>query len=319
MKDKVLEQLKTQFRPEFLNRVDSFVVFRSLHGRGDPRDRRPAARAACASSSRRSRSTWRSRQEAKDHIIKLGYDVDYGARPLRRVIQNMVEDPLAEALLLGSLPGRPDRRRRRSADAGPDHRAARREDAGRGAPSAGGAAREPLRLPVLRPRPACAGRAAATPAAPGTPWSRPSGRDAPPRAEPRRAPRRSPRRPRRPCAALACDATSNALAGRASARSTASSAAASCPARWCCSAASRASASRRSCWRSPPARGASRGRPPGRASCTRRARSRPAQLHLRADRLGLRSGAAGEPHRRARRRPTSTRSSPPPRPTRPHC
>jgi ATP-dependent Clp protease ATP-binding subunit ClpC len=40
-------------------------------------------------------------QEAKDHIIKLGYDVDYGARPLRRVIQNMVEDPLAEALLIG--------------------------------------------------------------------------------------------------------------------------------------------------------------------------------------------------------------------------
>jgi ATP-dependent Clp protease ATP-binding subunit ClpC len=40
-------------------------------------------------------------QEAKDHIIKLGYDVDYGARPLRRVIQNMIEDPLAEALLLG--------------------------------------------------------------------------------------------------------------------------------------------------------------------------------------------------------------------------
>ena len=40
-------------------------------------------------------------QDAKDHIIKLGYDVAYGARPLRRVIQNMVEDVLAEHLLLG--------------------------------------------------------------------------------------------------------------------------------------------------------------------------------------------------------------------------
>ena len=39
-------------------------------------------------------------QEAKDHIIKIGYDVAYGARPLRRVIQNMVEDVLAEQLLL---------------------------------------------------------------------------------------------------------------------------------------------------------------------------------------------------------------------------
>jgi ATP-dependent Clp protease ATP-binding subunit ClpC len=40
-------------------------------------------------------------QAAKDHIIKIGYDVAYGARPLRRVIQNMVEDVLAEQLLLG--------------------------------------------------------------------------------------------------------------------------------------------------------------------------------------------------------------------------
>jgi ATP-dependent Clp protease ATP-binding subunit ClpC len=40
-------------------------------------------------------------REAKEHIIKLGYDVAYGARPLRRVIQNMIEDVLAEHLLLG--------------------------------------------------------------------------------------------------------------------------------------------------------------------------------------------------------------------------
>jgi ATP-dependent Clp protease ATP-binding subunit ClpC len=40
-------------------------------------------------------------EAAKEHIIKLGYDVAYGARPLRRVIQNMIEDVLAEQLLLG--------------------------------------------------------------------------------------------------------------------------------------------------------------------------------------------------------------------------
>jgi ATP-dependent Clp protease ATP-binding subunit ClpA len=39
-------------------------------------------------------------QEAKDHLIKLGFDPAYGARPLRRVIQNMIEDVLAEHLLL---------------------------------------------------------------------------------------------------------------------------------------------------------------------------------------------------------------------------
>jgi ATP-dependent Clp protease ATP-binding subunit ClpA len=55
---------------------------------------------------------------AKDHIIKLGYDVDYGARPLRRVIQNMVEDPLAEALLLGKFEAGMTVRLDKSDDAG---------------------------------------------------------------------------------------------------------------------------------------------------------------------------------------------------------
>jgi ATP-dependent Clp protease ATP-binding subunit ClpC len=41
------------------------------------------------------------RPAAKEHLIKMGYDVAYGARPLRRVIQNMIEDVLAEHLLLG--------------------------------------------------------------------------------------------------------------------------------------------------------------------------------------------------------------------------
>ncbi len=40
-------------------------------------------------------------QPAKEHLIKLGYDQAYGARPLRRTIQNLIEDPLAEHLLLG--------------------------------------------------------------------------------------------------------------------------------------------------------------------------------------------------------------------------
>jgi len=100
MKEKVLDQLKTQFRPEFLNRVDSVVVFRSL----SVEEIRKIVDLLLA----RVRDQLRAQQmglevtaEAKDHIIKLGYDIDYGARPLRRVIQNMIEDPLAEALLMG--------------------------------------------------------------------------------------------------------------------------------------------------------------------------------------------------------------------------
>jgi len=100
MKEKVLDQLKSQFRPEFLNRVDSLVVFRSLTVEeiGEIVDLMLA----------RVREQLRSQdmnlevtEAAKEHVIRLGYDADYGARPLRRVIQNMIEDPLAEALLLG--------------------------------------------------------------------------------------------------------------------------------------------------------------------------------------------------------------------------
>jgi len=57
-------------------------------------------------------------KEAKDHVIKLGYDVDYGARPLRRVIQSMIEDPLAEALLVGSFKAGDTVRIDRDEDAG---------------------------------------------------------------------------------------------------------------------------------------------------------------------------------------------------------
>ena len=122
MKDKVLEQLKTQFRPEFLNRVDSFVVFRSLNVE-EIRQIVDLLLARVREQLRIQQIDLEITQEAKDHIIKLGYDVDYGARPLRRVIQTMVEDPLAEALLLGQYqPGQTivvDR----SPGCRPDHRA----------------------------------------------------------------------------------------------------------------------------------------------------------------------------------------------------
>ncbi|HTS14074.1 MAG TPA: ATP-dependent Clp protease ATP-binding subunit [Candidatus Sulfotelmatobacter sp.] len=100
MKEKVLDQLKTQFRPEFLNRVDSLVVFRSLtiEEIGEIVD---LMLARVREQLRAQEMQLEVTQAAKEHIIRLGYDADYGARPLRRVIQNMIEDPLAEALLVG--------------------------------------------------------------------------------------------------------------------------------------------------------------------------------------------------------------------------
>jgi ATP-dependent Clp protease ATP-binding subunit ClpC len=102
MQEKVQKELKQTFRPEFLNRIDATVVFRSLTVDeirlivdlmlARVRDRLKAQGMVLDVT-----------QAAKDHIIKIGYDVAYGARPLRRVIQNMVEDVLAEQLLLGKL------------------------------------------------------------------------------------------------------------------------------------------------------------------------------------------------------------------------
>jgi ATP-dependent Clp protease ATP-binding subunit ClpC len=100
MKEKVATELKNSFRPEFLNRIDATVVFRSLTVE-------EMAQIVDLMLSR-VRDQLRAQQmslevtdAAKEHIIKLGYDVAYGARPLRRVIQNMIEDVLAEHLLLG--------------------------------------------------------------------------------------------------------------------------------------------------------------------------------------------------------------------------
>jgi ATP-dependent Clp protease ATP-binding subunit ClpC len=102
MRTKVLEQLKTSFRPEFLNRIDSQVVFRSLTVE-EIREIVDLLLARVRDQLHAQQIDLEVTEEAKDHVIKLGYDVDYGARPLRRVIQNMIEDPLAEALLVGSF------------------------------------------------------------------------------------------------------------------------------------------------------------------------------------------------------------------------
>jgi ATP-dependent Clp protease ATP-binding subunit ClpC len=100
MKEKVQTELKANFRPEFLNRIDATVVFRSLTVEEITR--------IVDLMLKRVRDQLKVQgmdlditTAAKEHIIKLGYDQAYGARPLRRTIQNLIEDPLAEHLLLG--------------------------------------------------------------------------------------------------------------------------------------------------------------------------------------------------------------------------
>jgi ATP-dependent Clp protease ATP-binding subunit ClpC len=100
MKDKVLESLKRTFKPEFLNRIDGVLVFHSLtqeHINQIVDIQLIRVRKQLAEQE----LSLEVGEEAMVELGKQGYDHTYGARPLRRLIQNVIEDPLAEGLLDG--------------------------------------------------------------------------------------------------------------------------------------------------------------------------------------------------------------------------
>ena len=98
MRERVMAEIKKTFRPEFLNRVDSVVVFRHLSKEDiinivDIQLDEVRARLT------EQEITLEVTDEAKELLVEQGYDPDNGARPLRRVIQNLIENELAEGLL----------------------------------------------------------------------------------------------------------------------------------------------------------------------------------------------------------------------------
>ncbi|MFA5842314.1 MAG: ATP-dependent Clp protease ATP-binding subunit [Candidatus Gracilibacteria bacterium] len=101
-KEDIMRELKDQFRPEFLNRVDKIVVFEALtHD-----NIKAIVKLLVADLEKRleiKKLKLQLSAGALDYLAKLGYDPDYGARPARRVIQDHVEDVLAEALLEGTF------------------------------------------------------------------------------------------------------------------------------------------------------------------------------------------------------------------------
>ena len=103
IKAKVDEELKKAFRPEFLNRVDASIVFRPL-SQEEMRRIVDLLVARVVTQLRGHGHDLLITDAAKDHLITVGYDVAYGARPLRRTIQRLIEDPLAERLLLAEDP-----------------------------------------------------------------------------------------------------------------------------------------------------------------------------------------------------------------------
>jgi ATP-dependent Clp protease ATP-binding subunit ClpC len=102
MKDKVLEESKRVFKPEFLNRLDDLIVFHSLTKPDlvkivDLEVAKVKARIAAK------HITLNLDQASHELLIEKGYDPTYGARPMRRAVERYLEDPLAEEILRGNI------------------------------------------------------------------------------------------------------------------------------------------------------------------------------------------------------------------------
>ena len=98
-----MNEIKLIFRPEFLNRIDEIIVFHPL---GKDEMKRIVG-LMCREFARRAKSQLgidlTIRDSVKSYIVEKGTDQKYGARPLRRAVQNLLEDKLAEALLAGEI------------------------------------------------------------------------------------------------------------------------------------------------------------------------------------------------------------------------
>ncbi len=102
MRKKLLDSLKRVFRPEFINRLDSVIVFRSLN-KDDIKQIVDLELNKVASRLTEHSVVLTATPAAVEFIGDQGYDPEMGARPLRRVIQQKVEDPLSDALLSGEF------------------------------------------------------------------------------------------------------------------------------------------------------------------------------------------------------------------------
>jgi ATP-dependent Clp protease ATP-binding subunit ClpC len=102
MKEKILEESKRYFKPEFLNRLDDLVVFHML----EKKDLNHIVDLEVDKLVKRLREKEISltlAAEARDFLSEKGFDPSYGARPMRRAVERFLEDPLAEALLRGDV------------------------------------------------------------------------------------------------------------------------------------------------------------------------------------------------------------------------
>ncbi|MBE5761627.1 MAG: ATP-dependent Clp protease ATP-binding subunit [Clostridiales bacterium] len=101
-KERIMEELKRIFRPEFLNRIDETIVFHQLEQEQTRKIVDLMLDQVAKRLSERDIKITAS-DSAKDYLAQVGFDPEYGARPLRRAIQRLVEDNLSEEILAGNI------------------------------------------------------------------------------------------------------------------------------------------------------------------------------------------------------------------------
>src|SRR5207249_1016198 len=105
MKETLKQEMERNFRPEFLNRVDDIIVFRSLT-KEDLKHIIDIELSKVFKRLKEKNLALMLTEEAKDLVIDRGSSLEFGARPLRRAIEHLLEDPLAEKLLQGHFEGK---------------------------------------------------------------------------------------------------------------------------------------------------------------------------------------------------------------------
>ena len=103
MKERVMEEVKRMFKPEFLNRIDEIIVFHQLSQDHMKEIVDIMLKSICRRTLTQMSLKLTVDDSAKAFLVEKGYDEKYGARPLRRAIQNLLEDKLAEAVLDGKI------------------------------------------------------------------------------------------------------------------------------------------------------------------------------------------------------------------------
>ena len=102
MRERIMDEAKKTFRPEFLNRLDDLIVFRSFT-KADLIQILDLEVGKVLERLRHKNIRLELDEKAKDFLVEKGYDPQYGARPMRRSVERFLEDPLAEEILKGNL------------------------------------------------------------------------------------------------------------------------------------------------------------------------------------------------------------------------